>query len=600
MATVDKVEIVLKLLPLLKGEVILPRVALFKPDLYLHQDKGGRANWTFENNAPTNERSSQPSKLPAIQDLLIEDGKLALIDDMRHLSVNGTIQANEQKAKSDPTPFRIQGTGTINDQPFKINVAGGPLTHLDPDHPYPFDLQIAAGDLRIESKGRALKPFDLAKLDFQVDFSGKDLAEGFYLTQLALPNTPPFKLRAHIARDGMRVSVTDIAGTVGESDMRGKLDIDVSRKRPFMSGDLSSNHLRMVDLAASLGGKPKGGDSLDAAAETNRPLKPVPPEKAPPRDPNARLFPNAHLQVDRVRAMDADVRFQANSIATTSVPFKKVAFRVKLDAGLLTFDPISFEMPQGHLSGQVKIDARSNVPAVHIDVRVKDIQLDQLKGAKPTASPPLVGLLQARAVIDGTGDSVHAVMGDSNGRVTLILPEGQVTSAFAELTGIDVAKGLRLLLTKGDDKAPVRCGVAQFNIKDGRMSAENITFDTKDVLIRGSGGINLGPEELNLNIKGEPKKIRFTRLRTPIEIRGHLASPSFGVNAGSVAKQGAIAVALGVLATPLAAILAFVDPGLAKNQNCAAMLADVDSKGPKAPDSDIPSQNRPSTNENSQ
>jgi AsmA family protein len=257
-------------------------------------------------------------------------------------------------------------------------------------------------------------------------------------------------------------------------------------------------------------------------------------------------------------------------------------------------------MPQGHLSGQVKIDARSNVPAVHIDVRVKDIQLDQLKSAKPTASAPLVGMLQARAVIDGTGDSVHAVMGDSNGRVTLILPEGQVTSAFAELTGIDVAKGLRLLLTKGDDKAPVRCGVAQFNIKDGRMSAENITFDTKDVLIRGSGGINLGPEELNLNIKGEPKKIRFTRLRTPIEIRGHLASPSFGVNAGSVAKQGAIAVALGVLATPLAAILAFVDPGLAKNQNCAAMLADVDSKGPQAPDSDIPSQNRSSTaNENS-
>jgi uncharacterized protein involved in outer membrane biogenesis len=601
MATVDKVEIHLKLLPLLKGEVILPRVALFKPDVYLHQDKGGRANWTFENNAPTNERSSQPSKLPAIQDLLIEDGKLTLIDDMRHLSVKGTIQANEQKAKSDPTPFRIQGTGTINDQPFKINVAGGPLTHLDPDHPYPFDLQIAAGDLRVESKGRALKPFDLAKLDFQVDFSGRDLAEGFYLTQLALPNTPPFKLRAHIARDGMRVSVTDIAGTVGESDMRGKLDIDVSRKRPFMSGDLSSNHLRMKDLAASLGGEPKGGDSLDATAEKNQAPKPVSPEKAAPHDPNARLFPDAHLQVDRVRAMDADVRFRANSIATTSVPFEKVAFRAKLDAGVLTLDAVSFEMPQGHLSGQVKIDARSNVPAVHIDVRVKDIQLDQLKGAKPTASPPLVGLLQARAVIDGTGDSVHAVMGDSNGRVTLILPEGQVTSAFAELTGIDVAKGLGLLLTKGNDKAPVRCGVAQFKIKDGQMSAENITFDTKDVLIRGSGGINLGPEELNLNIKGEPKKVRFTRLRTPIEIRGHLASPSFGVNAGSVAKQGAIAAALGVLATPLAAILAFVDPGLAKNQNCAAMIADVDSKGPKPPDSDIRSQNRPSTaDENSQ
>jgi uncharacterized protein involved in outer membrane biogenesis len=596
MATVDKVEIHVKLLPLLKGQVILPRVALFKPDVYLHQDKGGHANWTFENKAPTNERSSPPSKVPAIQDLVIQDGKLTLIDDVRHLSVKGSIQANEEKTKSDPTPFRLQGTGTINDQPFKMNVAGGPLVHIDPEHPYPFDLQIAAGDLRVASKGVALKPFDLAKLDFQVDLSGKDLAEGFYLTQLALPNTAPFKLHAHIVRDGMRVGVTDIAGTVGESDLRGKLDIDASRKRPFMSGDLSSNQLRMKDLAASLGGKPKGGNSLDAKAETTQATKTPPPEKAPPPDPNARLFPDAHLQVDRVRAMDADVRFRADSIATTSVPFKKVAFRVKLDQGVLTLDPVSFEMPQGHLAGQVKIDARSNVPVVHIDVRVKDIQLDQLKGGKPTASPPLVGMMQARAVIDGTGDSVHEVMADSNGRFTLILPDGQVTSALAELTGIDVAKGLGLLLTKGDDKALVRCGVAQFDINDGHMNAENITFDTQDVLIKGTGNINLGPEELNLNIKGEPKKLRFTRLRTPIQIRGHLAAPSFGVNAGSVVKQGAIAAALGVLATPFAAVLAFVDPGLAKNQNCAAMIADADSKGPKAPESDVPSANRPSTN----
>jgi uncharacterized protein involved in outer membrane biogenesis len=595
MATVDRIEIRIRLLPLLKGDVILPRVALFAPDVYLHQDKGGRANWTFENKAPTNAPASRPSKLPAVQDLLIQDGKLTLMDDLRHLKVKGTVQADEQKTNRDPTPFRIQGKGTINDQPFKMHVAGGPLIHLDPEHPYPFDLDISAGDLRVESKGRALKPFDLAKLDFEVDLSGKDLAEGFYLTRLALPNTAPFKLHAHIARDGMRVAVSNIAGTVGESDLHGKLDIDASRKRPFMSGDLASNQLRMQDLGASLGGKPKGGDSLDAKAETTQAPKAEAPEKAPPPNPNARLFPDAHLQVERVRAMDADVRFRANSIAAGSVPFKQVAFRVKLDEGVLTLDPFAFEMPQGQLSGLARIDARKNVPSVHIDVRMKDIELDQLKGSKPGASPPLVGMMQARAVIDGNGDSVHQVMADSNGRFTLILPDGQITSAFAELTGIDVAKGLGLLLTKANDKATVRCGIAQFNIGEGRMNAEVITFDTQDVLIKGSGNIDLGPEALHLEIKGEPKKFHFTRLRTPIEIRGHLADPTFGVNAASVAKQGAAAAVLGAVATPFAALLAFVDPGLAKDQNCAALIAAADSKGPKAPESDVPSPNRRST-----
>src|SRR6185312_13768880 len=41
MASIERLEIQLKLLPLLKGDVILPRVALLKPDLYLHQDKSG-------------------------------------------------------------------------------------------------------------------------------------------------------------------------------------------------------------------------------------------------------------------------------------------------------------------------------------------------------------------------------------------------------------------------------------------------------------------------------------------------------------------------------------------------------------------------------
>jgi uncharacterized protein involved in outer membrane biogenesis len=593
MATVDRLEIHLKLLPLLKGDVILARVALFSPDIYLHQDKGGRANWTFENKAPTNAPASKPSKLPAMRDLLIRDGKLTLIDEMRRLKVNGSIQAQEQKPKSDPTPFKIQGTGTINEQPFELRIAGGPLLNLDPEHPYPFDLHIIAGNLKVDSMGRALKPFDLGKLDFDVDLSGKDMADAFYLTQLALPNTAPFKLHAHIARNDTKVAVSDIAGTVGGSDLHGKLDIDASRKRPYMSGDLASKQLRMKDLAASLGGQATGADSLEAKTPAAGSKKRVPADRAQPADPNARFFPDAHLQADRVRAMDADVKFRATSIDAGSLPLKEVSFRVKLDGGVLSLDPLAFEMAQGRLSGQAKVDARKDIPAVHIDMRIKDIQLEQLKGKKAGASAPLAGLMEARGVIDGSGDSLHQVMSDADGRFTLILPDGEITSAFAELTGIDVSKGLGLLLTKSDDKVPIRCGVAQFKIDRGLMNAENITFDTQDVLIKGSGNINLGSEELHLEIKGEPKKLRLTRLRSPIEVRGHLTDPSFGVNVASTLKQGAVAAALGVLATPVAAIIAFVDPGLAKDQNCAAMIAETDSNGPKVPQSIAPSLNRP-------
>jgi uncharacterized protein involved in outer membrane biogenesis len=298
-----------------------------------------------------------------------------------------------------------------------------------------------------------------------------------------------------------------------------------------------------------------------------------------------------------VRAMDADVRFRAKSIEAGSVPIKQLSLHVRLDDGVLSLDPFALDMPEGRVYGTSRIDARKDVPKVHVDVRVKDIQLDQLKGKAPDAKPPLGGVMQARAVIDGTGDSLHQVMSDANGMLTVVLPNGEVRSAFAELTGINVSKGLGLLLTKADDRAEIRCGVAQFGIKDGLMSARNITFDTQNVVIKGKGDINLGPESLDLEIKGDPKKVRFTRIRSPIEVKGHLLKPSVGLDVGSTVKQGAVAAALGTLVTPVAAILAFVDPGLAKDQNCTSMIADAENQGPPPPRSDLPSANRRSSKE---
>ena len=146
-------------------------------------------------------------------------------------------------------------------------------------------------------------------------------------------------------------------------------------------------------------------------------------------------------------------------------------------------------------------------------------------------------------------------------------------AAFAELTGINVARGIGLLLRGDDDRAEIRCGVAGLTIKDGIMHVDQLIFDTEDVRISASGEIRLGPEELDLSIKGEPKKLRLIRVRTPINLNGHLKKPQVGVDAGKTLKQGAIATALGAIATPFAAIAAFIDPGLAKDENCAALVA---------------------------
>jgi AsmA family protein len=578
MLQVERAQAQLKWLPLLKGDVILPRVEFIRPNVRLHRDASGRANWTFKSTAPTNAPNAPPPKLPVIRDFLVQDGKLTLQDEILHLEIEGTVFAHEKKTEQDPQAFRVTGKGTLNDKPFQMNVAGGPLVNLDPDQPYPFDLDISTADIRVGAKGSVRKPFDLARMQLDVHASGNDLADLYYLTQLALPNTPPYALSAHIQRNEKHVSVTNLSGKVGKSDLEGALSIDMSRKRPAMTGRLVSDQLRLADLGATLGGKPKG-ETIQGKTTPPKPSKKGAEESAPA---NARLFPTARLQVNRVRAMDADVEFRANRIVAGSLPIKEVGFHLKLDEGVLSLDPLAFELPQGKLEGTIRIDARGKQPDTRVDVRMRNIQLDQLKGKAPDAEPPLGGVLQARAVLEGRGDSVHDMMADADGRIIAVLPHGEVRAAFAELTGINVARGIGLLLEGDEEKADIRCGVAQFGIQDGVAHAQNIVFDTQDVRITGSGEVRLGSEELDLSIKGQPKKLRLTRIRTPIEINGHLRKPSIGVDTGKTLKQGAIATALGAVLTPFAAVLAFVDPGLAKDENCAALLKTAQSTSPEA------------------
>jgi len=184
--------------------------------------------------------------------------------------------------------------------------------------------------------------------------------------------------------------------------------------------------------------------------------------------------------------------------------------------------------------------------------------------------------LLGRIKMHGSGSSVHKTAADAEGDITLVIPKGEMREALAELTGIDVSRGLGLILTKNEQKTEVRCGVANFKADNGDLKATTFVIDTTNVLVTGQGQIDLNKETLDLSLRGQPKKVRILRLRTPILVRGTLLQPKIGVQPGKLAAQTGGAVALATLLTPVAAVLAFVDGGLAKDANCAALIGQAE------------------------
>jgi len=552
---------------LLRGQIVIPQLKLVEPVLNLERDSKGRASWELGNKAGTPNGNKQPSKIPTIQRLLIQDGKLQVTDQIRKLRFGGSVVAVQQAGEGDASAFKVRAKGSLNGKPFRLDANGGALLDLTPDKPYEFSMHVTAADINLDSRITVPKPFDLSSLDVKFVLNGNDLADVFYLTGLALPNTPPYRLSAVVRVSGTTYRVDDLSGKLGSSDLGGKVVVETSGARPKLTATIASHNLKMVDLASTLGGQAGKPESLSAtkAAVSKRGAAAI--DKS-----QGMLLPDADLQVNRVRGMDADVTYTAVSVDMPKLPMKNVSFHVLLDDGVISLDPLSFILDQGSFSGSVRIDARRDIPESAIDMRMSDVNLAQFKTAKMT-EPPLSGKLAGRVKVHGTGSSIHKFAAGADGGVSLIVPGGEVNQALAELTGINVTRGLGLLLTKNDAKTAIRCGVVDFQAQKGTLGAKTVFVDTTDVLITGRGDINLNTEALNLSLRGEPKKLRFTRIRAPITVKGTLEHPSVGIDAGKLAEQGAVATALGALLTPFAAVIAFVDPGLAKNKDCAASVA---------------------------
>ena len=564
LADIDRIAVQIRLAALFGGRLDLQLLQFDRPRLALYRDLQGRSTWDFSDGA----EPDKPLSLPPVRKFIIDGGKLDFRDDERKLVFSGTIDAAERLGEAN-RGFQLTGKGVLNANPFSLQVTGGPLLNIDRNKPYPFDADVQAGPTHVTAQGAVPKPFDLAQ--FYVNFTsrGPDLSELYGLTGVALPNTPPYSLHGRLTRDVHLWKIDNLGGTVGSSDLSGALSVKTGGPRPFLTADLRSQKLDFPDAGALFGGARTHGKVASpaqvAAAQQMR--------------AEARIFPDATLNFSRIRGVDADVSYKAASIVNSPIHMTAGSARVKLTAGLLRAEPVELQLPQGRVTGFVQLDGRKTDAITDLDLRLVNARLEGLLPVRFQGASPITGAVAARARLHGTGDSVHDAMADANGEVMIVAPGGEIRRSLAELAGVDVIKGLGLLFAKDQTTAPIRCAIVHFNAKGGVLNTDRLIIDTDPVLIDGTGTVNLDTEHLQFRVRGHPKKFQLVRLQAPITISGPMLSPKLGVEKGRAVAQAGVAVALAAVLSPVAVLLPFVDPGLAKDANCAGLLAEGKASG---------------------
>ena len=530
-AEIGRLSFSFELFSLFSQSCVIRRLEMQNAALHLVRNSDGHANW--QGHAPGSGRSTGP---PLIHSLSVPNAQVQLDDARRHLKFEGVVSAQDVAGAAALPPLRIEGSGQLNGRPVTFDLDGDPLASVSREQPYGFAFTERSSGSRLSARGRLPQPFDFHMLDSEFEASGEDLKDLYLLTGLSMPDTGAYHLSGKVTRQGSHFGYRDLLVTSGQSDLRGTLSIETSHGHARIEADLTSQLLRAADLGARAAGRDPEPDSLKTL-----------------------LLPDTALPLTGIRRGDAAIDFHAQRFEVGRTILHALAAHVTIDHEILAIAPLSAAFPEGRISGRVRFDAAHQEPTADIDFRIADLRLGQFerKGKRP---PPLDGLLQVRVVLKGHGGSIHQLAAGSSGRVTAALPQGAIRASFAELTGMDLARGLGMMLRKDRDETVVRCGIANFEDRDGTLTVQSLVIDSDPVLITGAGQIHLDSETLDLALHGRPKSLRLLRWHSPVVIRGTLKHPSIGIDAHK-------------------AKLTIVERGAAEEADCGALLTKAKADG---------------------
>ena len=523
----------------------------------LEIDKAGRNTWTFAGDTPF--------KVPPI-DRANVTGSVAHYIDAKHAAdvrlafgdLSGNV--NGRGAEQVARPLTFRGGGTALAAPFTLRGALTTPNSTITGGRTGLELHAGVAQTTIDVSGTLPGATTIEGADLKIAIAGRNLQTLFKLTGATAPATRPYKLAANFTKTGDDYRFTQLAGHFGDSDLAGRLDIATGGQRTKLVADLRTNVLDVLDIGPWIGYAP---DKLDKQGGKGA-ITMV--------DGHPRILPDTPLDVGQLKAFDAAVTYRAGRIATGTVPITNLALDLTLYDGHLVLKPVRFDVVGGHLTADVDIDAQQEPVAAAYDIRMSAVPIGRLLTSFKVEDNGTTANVAGHIKLSGTGDSVHSSLASSSGRIAIVISQGTLWIRNIELAKLDVQNFLLAAFGK-DLKKPrdIRCGVAAFTVRDGVAATDPVVFDTGRAVYTMKGQFSFRDESIGLALRGRSKELSFFSGQSPIGIHGYFAAPGVNPISKELIGRAGASVLLGIVATPVAAILPFVDLGTAKNSNCAAV-----------------------------
>jgi len=536
------------------GSIVLPDISIDHPDIAATALPDGRNNFTLAFRSSGNSSAAPPQ----IGNLSITDGKARVIDPAIKSDFAlgiGTFAATSAR----PAELVVTTAGTYAGQKITGKFVGGALLSLrDAKHAYPIDLHAANGETKVSLVGTVENPLNFSGARLKLTFSGPDMEQLFPLTNVPFPHTPPFSIAGELDYAQRTFHFHNFTGRVGSSDLSGDIDEKAEGGKPDVTMNLVSHRLDLADLGGFIGAPPGKTSTPDETASQKAAITAASKQKT--------LFPSTPLNLPRLRAADIHLRYNGEHIQNRFTPFDNLRVTMDVVDGRITLHPLDFGVGQGQIASTIDLDPGAHdIVHANAKIRFRDINIARLMEATHTFKGQ--GLIGGDADIDTYGNSLASMMAQGNGELKLILISGGNLSALLiDLTGLEFGNALLSALGV-PNRANIECFVTDLPMHAGIVDTKVLLLDTNEARLIGKGSIDFRNQTLDYSITTRSKHFSIGSLPGPIDITGPLGDPSIRPGAEVVARAG-VAAGLGVLLTPLGALLPTIQFGTGEGNAC--------------------------------
>lgn len=297
-----------------------------------------------------------------------------------------------------------------------------------------------------------------------------------------------------------------------------------------------------------------------------------------------KLFNKDPLDLEIFDQIDLDVQVYMGAVRLNNEPVinGQVNFESKDGQFLLSSENLTLFGGKSDLSLSVR-QLQKDVE-FRLKLTSEDMQLDRLRVDRSNATVLERGTGDIIIALHGVGASTASIAGSLNGYVTAtvsdaylkrkyvsLIDQGIVSWARNKISFISKKQKPETIMIKESRGLPLDCASLRLFINDGRVEVTNgaIIELPKNTLV-GSGYIDLHNEQLGFVVRTKSESLfdwSAISIIEYLEIDGSLINPGFGLDLGTLAKQGVLSTASFIYGPLPSLVYSLAEAGLKGRDN---------------------------------